>query len=79
MSSSNGPDTSLQAALAMLAALEAAASRPMPAERFNIDREGPAKRAGSLRALQQRFQKLNEYCDETVAEIRASLERSPPR
>jgi len=79
MSSSKDPDTSLQAALAMLAALEAAASRPMPAERFNIDREGPAKRAGSLRALQQRFQKLNEYCDETVAEIRASLERSPPR
>ena len=79
MSSSNGPDTSLQAALAMLAEVEAAASRPSPAERFNIDREGPAKRAGSLRALQQRFQKLNEYCDETVAEIRASLERSPPR
>ena len=77
MSSSNGPDTSWQAALAMLAEVEAAASRPSPAERFNIDREGPAKRAGSLRALQQRFQKLNEYCDETVAEIRASLERSP--
>ncbi len=77
MSSSNGPDTSLQAALAMLAEVEAAASRPSPADRFNIDREGPAKRAGKLRALQQRFQKLNEYCDETVAEIRASLERSP--
>jgi hypothetical protein len=79
MSSSNDPDTSLQAALAMLAAVEAAASRPSPADRFNIDRDGPAKRAGKLRALQQRFQKLNEYCDETVAEIRASLERSPPR
>jgi len=77
MSSSNDHDTSLQAALAMLAAVEAAASRPSPADRFNIDREGPAKRAGKLRALQQRFQKLNEYCDETVAEIRASLERSP--
>ena len=73
MSSSNGRDTSMQAALA------AAASRPSPADRFNIDREGPAKRAGNLRALQQRFQKLNEYCDETVAEIRASLERVPPR
>jgi hypothetical protein len=77
MSSDNGHDTSMQAALAMLAAVEAAASRPSPADRFNIDREGPAKRAGKLRALQQRFQKLNEYCDETVAEIRASLERSP--
>ena len=77
MSSTNGHDTSMQAALAMLAAVEAAASRPSPADRFNIDREGPAKRAGKLRALQQRFQKLNEYCDETVAEIRASLERSP--
>jgi len=76
MSSSNDHDTSMQAALA---ALEAAASRPSPADRFNIDREGPAKRAGKLRALQQRFQKLNEYCDETVAEIRASLERTPPR
>jgi hypothetical protein len=32
-----------------------------------------------LRALQQRFQKLNEYCDEAAAEIRASLERAPPR
>ena len=77
MSSDNGHDTSMQAALAMLAAVEAAASRPSPADRFNIDREGPAKRAGKLRALQQQFQKLNEYCDETVAEIRASLERSP--
>jgi len=76
MSSTNGHDTSMQAALA---AAEAAASRPSPADRFNIDREGPAKRAGKLRALQQRFQKLNEYCDETVAEIRASLERAPRR
>ena len=74
--SSNGHDTSMRAALA---AAEVAASRPSPADRFNIDREGPAKRAGTLRALQQRFQKLNEYCDETVAEIRASLERAPPR
>ena len=75
MSSNNGDDTSMLAALALV---EAAASRPSPANRFNIDREGPAKRARKLRALQQRFQKLNEYCDETVAEIRASLER-PPR
>jgi hypothetical protein len=77
MSSSNGHDTSIMAALAVLAAAEAAPSRPSPADRFNIDREGPAKRTGKLRALQQRFQKLNDYCDETVAEIRASLERAP--
>jgi hypothetical protein len=75
MSSNKRPDTSLQAALA---ALEAVASRPPPADRFNIDRDGPAKRAVKLQALQQRFQKLNEYCDEAAAEIRASLER-PPR
>lgn len=58
---------------------ETAVSRPSPADRFNIDREGPAKRAGTLRALEQRFQKLNAYCDETVAEIRASLERASSR
>ena len=75
MSSTKGPDTSLQAALA---ALEAVASRPSPANRFDIDRDGPVKRAMKLKALQQRFQKLNEYCDEAAAEIRASLER-PPR
>jgi hypothetical protein len=74
--SSKAHDTSFQAALA---ALEAAISLPSPADRFNIDRDGPAKRAARLRALQQRFQKLNEYCDEAAAEIRASLERTPPR
>lgn len=76
MSSNNSDDTSMLAALALV---EAAASRPSPANRFNIDREGPAKRAVKLRALQQRFQKLNEYCDAAAAEIRASLERAPPR
>jgi hypothetical protein len=78
MSSTNGHDRS-RSILAALAAVEAAASRPSPADRFNIDREGPAKRAGKLNALRQRFQKLNEYCDVTVAEIRASLERPLPR
>jgi hypothetical protein len=76
MSSTKGDETSLQAALA---ALEAMACRPSPANRFNIDRNGPAKRAAKLRALQQRFEKLNEYCDEAAAEIRASLERPLPR
>ena len=54
-------------------------SRPSPADRFNIDREGQAKRAWKLRVLAEQFQKLNEYCDETVAEIRASLERATSR
>jgi hypothetical protein len=76
MSSDDGPDTSLLAALALM---EAAASRPSPADRFNIDRDGPAKRARALRALEQRFRKLNEYCDQTVAELRASLERASSR
>ena len=76
MSSSDGHDTSIQAALALM---EALASRPSPADRFNIDREGQAKRAWKLRVLAEQFQKLNEYCDETVAEIRASLERTPSR
>ena len=58
---------------------KAEVSRPSPADKFNIDREGPAKRAWKLRALEQQFQKLNEYCDETVAEIRASLERTSSR
>lgn len=76
MSSTKGPTISMKAALA---ALEAIASSPSPADRFNIDRDGPAKRAIKLKALQQRFQKLNEYCDEAAAEIRASLERTAPR
>lgn len=77
MSSTNGHEASILAALAALAATETVASRPSPAHRFNIDREGPAKRAVKLRALQQRFQKLNDYFDEAAAEIRTSLERSP--
>jgi hypothetical protein len=76
MSSSKGPETSIRAALAALEAM--ASTRSSPAGRLNIDRDGPAKRTVKLRALQQRFQKLNEYCDEAAAEIRASLERTPP-
>ncbi len=54
-------------------------SRPSPADRFNIDRDVQTKRAWKLRVLEQQFQKLNKYCDETVAEIRASLDRTPSR
>jgi hypothetical protein len=75
MSSTRSRDKSNRTAQACA---EAVASRPSPAERFDIDREGPAKRAVHLQAQRQRFQKLNEYCDEAVAEIRASLERARP-
>ena len=60
-----------------LAARDAAVSLPSPADRFNIDREAAAKRALKLKAMQQRLQRLNDYCDKAAAEIRASLERSP--
>jgi hypothetical protein len=32
--------------------------------------------AGSFEAQLHRFQQLNDYCDQAVAEIRASLERT---
>jgi hypothetical protein len=73
MSSTNG-DTSKRAGHQ---AGDAAASLPSPADRFNIDREAAARRALKLRAMQQRLQRLNDYCDKAAAEIRASLERSP--
>jgi hypothetical protein len=76
MSSSDDHDTPVRA---KPAAPEAPAFRSSPADRFNIDREGPAKRALKLWALQQRFQRLNDYYDRAAAEIRASLERAPPR
>jgi hypothetical protein len=74
MSSTNGQDTSMRA---VLAAGDAAVSLPSPADRFNIDREAAATRALKLKAIQQRLQRLNDYCDKAAVEIRASLERSP--
>jgi hypothetical protein len=56
---------------------ELAASRRSP-----IDNSGSPDwtefemRVAALRAQQQRSQQLIEYCDETVAAIRASLERT---
>jgi hypothetical protein len=72
MSSTNGYDATARAAIALG---KNAPSRPSPADKFNIDREGPAKRALKLRELQQQFERLNEYCNEAAAEIRASLDR----
>ena len=60
-------------------AKKAAASRPSPAEKFDVDHDEPAIRVKRLRAQQQRSQKLHEYYDEALAEIRASLERAPQR
>ena len=54
---------------------KAAASRSSPAEKFDIDRDEPAIRAGRLQVQAQRSQKLHEYYDSALAEIRASLER----
>jgi len=58
---------------------KAAASRPSknfaPAAKFDVDRDEPAIRAGRLQVQAQRSQKLHEYYDEALAEIRASLER----
>ena len=71
MVSNNGHDKSKRTA-------KAAISSPSPADKFDIDRDEPATHAGRLRAQQQRFQRLHEYCDEALGEIRASLERAPP-
>ena len=60
-------------------AKKAAASRPSPAEKFDIDRDEPAIRAGRLEVQAQRSRKLHDYYDEALAEIRASLERAPQR
>jgi hypothetical protein len=46
-----------------------------PAEKFDVDRDEPAIRAGRLQVQAQRSQRLHEYYDEALAEIRASLER----
>lgn len=58
---------------------KAAAPRPSPAEKFDVDRDEPAIRDGRLQVQAQRSQKLHEYYDEALAEIRASLERAPER
>lgn len=56
-------------------AKKAASFRPSPAEKFDIDHDEPAIRAGRLQVQAQRSQKLHEYYDEALAEIRATLER----
>ena len=54
---------------------KAAASHPSPAEKFDVDGDEPGIRAGRLEVQAQRSQKMHQYYDEALAEIRASLER----
>jgi hypothetical protein len=56
---------------------ELAASRRSPTDHpGSPDWSEFEMRVAALRAQQQRSQQLIEYCDETVAAIRASLERT---
>jgi len=79
MVSTDGRDNSRRAALTKKGTKRAPSSRPSPAEKFDIDHDEPAIRASRLQAQAQRSQKLHEYYDESLAEIRASLERAPQR
>jgi hypothetical protein len=56
-----------------LAAVQEAAGRVFSKDEFDLAREEIATRMGEFRAQQQRFQRLNEYCKESVATISASL------
>jgi hypothetical protein len=88
MVSTDGRDNSGRAALTVASEVnkeankgmkKAAASRPSPADKLDVDRDEPVIRAGRLQVQAQRSQKLHEYYDEALAEIRASLERAPER
>jgi len=82
MVSSDGRDQSGHQAVTVAKAANKTmkkASRPSPAEKFDVDHDEPAIRAGRLQVQAQRSRKLHEYYDEALAEIRASLERAPQR
>ena len=80
MVSTDGRDNSGRAALTVAKGTKkAAASRPSPAEKFNVDHDEPATRAGRLLAQRQRAQKLHDYYNDALAELRASLEGAPSR
>lgn len=80
MVSTNGRDKPKRAGLSVVKGTKkAAASRPSPAEKFNVDHDEPATRAGRLLAQRQRSQKLHDYYDDALAELRASLEGAPSR
>ena len=50
------------------------ASGYSPADKFDVERTDSAIRVRDLQAQLQRSRKLNEYYDEAVAEIRATLD-----
>jgi len=80
MVSSDDRDKSGRAALSVAKGMKkAAASRPSPAEKFNVEHDEPATRARRLLAQRQRSQKLHDYYDDALAELRASLEGAPSR
>ena len=80
MVSTERRDNSGRAALSVAKGTKkAAASRPSPAEKFNVDHDETATRAGRLLAQRQRSQKLHDYYDDALAELRASLEGAPSR
>jgi hypothetical protein len=47
--------------------------RTSPKEKFDVDRSDHEARASELKALNERFQQLDEYFIRAVAEIKASL------
>ena len=80
MVSTESRDNSGRAALGVAKGTKkAAASRLSPAEKFNVDHDETATRAGRLLAQRQRSQKLHDYYDDALAELRASLDGAPSR
>jgi len=59
-----------------LAAVQAAALRISPKEKWDSESMDFANRMADLKAQQQRFRLLDEHCNEAVAKIRASLKRA---
>jgi hypothetical protein len=77
MRSSSDREKRLQGALA---AVDDALFRTSPKEKFDVDRTDPdgkdhEARAGEFKALNERFQQLDEYYGRAVAELKASLDR----
>ena len=60
-----------------LAAVDDAAFGVSPKEKFDVDRTEYEARAKNLKALNQRFQQLDEYYSRAVAEIQASFSKAP--
>jgi hypothetical protein len=70
MRNSSDREKRLQGALA---AVDDALFRTSPKEKFDVDRSDHEARASELKALNERFQQLDEYFIRAVAEIEASL------